>query len=103
MYIGFASDVLAPNKITDYLIRVVQPKLQAVEGVQSADILGGKLFAMRALLDPDQLAAYNLTAADISNALAANNSLSAVGAHHRQMVHVNLTATTNLRAVDEFK
>jgi len=62
MYIGFASDVLPPNKITDYLIRVVQPKLQAVEGVQSADILGGKLFAMRAWLDPDQLAAYNLTA-----------------------------------------
>src|SRR6266851_4753360 len=52
MYIGFASDALAPNKITDYLIRVVQPKLQAVEGVQSADILGGKLFAMRAWLDP---------------------------------------------------
>src|SRR2546422_11751702 len=66
MYIGFASDVLPPNKITDYLIRVVQPKLQAVEGVQSADILGGKLFAMRAWLDPDKLAAYSLTAAGVT-------------------------------------
>src|SRR5882762_8504330 len=103
MYIGFASDVLPPNKITDYLIRVVQPKLQAVEGVQSADILGGKLFAMRAWLDPDQLAAYNLTAADISAALAANNFLSAVGATKGQMVQVNLTASTNLRSVEEFK
>src|SRR6266446_5445896 len=103
MYIGFASDVLAPNKITDYLIRVVQPKLQAVEGVQSADILGGKLFAMRAWLDPDQLAAYNLTAADISSALAANNFLSAVGTTKGQMVQVNLTASTNLRSVEEFK
>src|SRR6266446_8776525 len=79
MYIGFASDVLTPNKITDYLIRVVQPKLQAVEGVQTAEILGGKLFALRAWLDPDKLAAYNLTAADVSAALAANNFLSAVG------------------------
>src|SRR6266516_1248644 len=103
MYIGFASDVLPPNKITDYLIRVVQPKLQAVEGVQSADILGGKLFAMRAWLDPDQLAAYNLTAADVSNALAANNFLSAVGTTKGQMVQVNLTASTNLRSVEEFK
>src|SRR5712672_593773 len=103
MYIGFASDVLPPNKITDYLIRVVQPKLQAVEGVQSADILGGKLFAMRAWLDPDQLAAYNLTAADISSALAANNFLSAVGTTKGQMVQVNLTASTNLRSVEEFK
>src|SRR5882672_6574400 len=103
MYIGFASDVLPPNKITDYLIRVVQPKLQAVEGVQSADILGGKLFAMRAWLDPDQLAAYNLTAADVSSALAANNFLSAVGTTKGQMVQVNLTASTNLRSVEEFK
>src|SRR6266571_771395 len=103
MYIGFASDVLAPNKITDYLIRVVQPKLQAVEGVQSADILGGKLFAMRAWLDPDKLAAYNLTAADVSAALAANNFLSAVGTTKGQMVQVNLTASTDLRSVKEFK
>ena len=103
MYIGFASDVLNANQITDYLIRVVQPKLQAVEGVQTAEILGGKLFAMRAWLDPDKLAAYGLTAADISNALAANNFLSAVGNTKGQMVQVNLTASTNLKSVDEFR
>jgi len=103
MYIGFASDVLTPNKITDYLIRVVQPKLQAVEGVQTAEILGGKLFALRAWLDPDKLAAYNLTAADVSAALAANNFLSAVGATKGQMVQVNLTASTDVRTVEQFK
>src|SRR6266849_5882552 len=57
MYIGFNSDVLTPNKITDYLVRVVQPKLQAVEGVQTAEMLGGQNFALRAWLDPDKLAA----------------------------------------------
>jgi multidrug efflux pump len=103
MYIGFASDVLTPNKITDYLIRVVQPKLQAVEGVQTAEVLGGKLFALRAWLDPDKLAAYGLTAADVSAALAANNFLSAVGATKGQMVQVNLTASTDVRTVEQFK
>jgi multidrug efflux pump len=103
MYIGFASDVLTPNQITDYLIRVVQPKLQAVEGVQTAEILGGKLFALRAWIDPDKLAAYSLTAADVSAALAANNFLSAVGATKGQMVQVNLTASTDIRTVEQFK
>jgi multidrug efflux pump len=103
MYLGFASDVITPNKITDYLVRVVQPKLQAVEGVQSAQILGAKLFALRAWLDPDKLAAYNLTAADVSNALAANNFLSAVGSTKGQMVQMNLTASTDVRSVEQFK
>src|SRR2546425_1833847 len=103
MYIGFASDVLAPNRITDYLIRVVQPKLQAGEALQAADILGGKLFAMRAWLDPDKLAAYGFTAADVSAALAANNFLSAVGATKGQMVQVNLTASTDVRTGEQFK
>ena len=66
MYIGFNSKVLAPNQITDYLVRVVQPKLQSVEGVQTAELLGAKNFALRAWLDPQKLAAYGLTAADVS-------------------------------------
>jgi multidrug efflux pump len=103
MYIGFSSDVLPPNKITDYLIRVVQPKLQAVEGVQTAEILGGKLFALRAWLDPQKLAAYDLTATDVNTALAANNFLSAVGATKGQMVQVNLTASTDVRTVEQFR
>src|SRR6202451_1087365 len=72
MYIGFNSDVLPQNNITDYLARVVQPRLQAVDGVQTAEILGGQNFALRAWLDPQKLAAYGLTAADVSAALAHN-------------------------------
>jgi len=103
MYIGFASKVLPANKITDYLVRVVQPRLQAVEGVQTAEILGEKLFALRAWLDPKKLAAYGLTAADVQQALVANDFLSAVGSTKGQMVQVNLTASTSLHSVDEFK
>jgi multidrug efflux pump len=103
MYIGFSSPVLPSNKITDYLIRVVQPKLQSVEGVQTAEILGEKLFALRAWLDPQKLAAYGLTAADVRSALANNDYLSAVGSTKGQMVQVNLTASTSLHSLDDFR
>ena len=103
MYIGFNSNVLTSNKITDYLIRVVQPKLQALEGVQTAEIIGAKLFAMRAWLNPKKLAAYHLTAGDIFSALAQNNYLAAVGKTKGQMVQVNLTTSTNLHSLDDFR
>jgi multidrug efflux pump len=103
MYIGFNSKVLAPNQITDYIVRVVQPKLQAVPGVQTAEILGGKYFALRAWLDPEKLAAYGLTAADVSQALAANNYISGLGNTKGQMVQFDLTASTDLHSLDEFR
>lgn len=103
MYIGFSSDVLGANKITDYLIRVVQPKLQAVSGVQTAELLGQKVFALRAWLDPNKLAAYGLTAADVSQALSNNDYVSGIGNTKGQMVQVNLSASTSLHSVEEFK
>ncbi len=103
MYIGFRSDVLAPNQVTDYLVRVVQPRLQSVEGVQTAEILGGKKFALRAWLDPDRLAAHRLTASDVSKALAANDYIASVGSTKGQMIQVDLTASTSLHSVAEFR
>lgn len=103
MYIGFNSSVLPANNITDYLSRVVQPKLQAVEGVQTAELLGAQNFALRAWLDPQKLAAYNLTAADINKALMANNYISGLGNTKGQMVQVSLTASTDLHTLEEFK
>ena len=103
MYIGFNSDTLAPNQITDYLVRVVQPKLQAVDGVQTAELLGQKIFALRAWLDPKKLAAYGLTAADVSVALSANDYISGIGNTKGQMVQVNLTASTSLHSADQFR
>jgi multidrug efflux pump len=102
MYLGFDSDAISRNKITDYLARVVQPKLQAVSGVQTAEILGGQNFALRAWLDPAKLASYGLTAADVSAALSANNYISGLGNTKGQMVQVNLTASTNLHSESEF-
>jgi multidrug efflux pump len=103
MYMGFSSPNLERNEVTDYLQRVVQPKLQAVPGVQTAEILGGQYFSLRAWLDPQKLAAYGITAADISTALSSNDYISAVGNTKGQMVQVTLTSTTNLHTLKEFQ
>lgn len=103
MYLGFYSDTLPSNKITDYLIRVVQPKLQTVAGVQTAEILGSRQFALRAWLDPQKLAATGLSASDVYTALGANNYISAVGSTKGQMVTVDLTAGTDLHSLEEFR
>lgn len=103
LYMGFSSDTLPQNQITDYLIRVVQPKLQSVAGVKLVSILGGRQFALRAWLDPQRLAAFGVTSTDVTTALAANNYLSALGTTKGQMISVDLTAGTDLHSVDEFK
>jgi len=103
MYFGFFSDEMPANSITDYLLREVQPRLQAVEGVQNAHFLGGKTFALRAWLDPQKMAAYDLTATDISTALSDNDFLSSLGNTRGMMVQINLDASTNLTSAKEFR
>lgn len=103
MYIGFSSKDLDQNQITDYLTRVVQPKLSAVSGVQRADILGNRTFAMRVWLKPEEMAARGVSPSDVHDALAKNNYLSALGSTKGSMVSVNLVANTDLRTADEFR
>jgi multidrug efflux pump len=103
MYLSFGSNILEENQVTDYLIRIVQPRLSAIEGVQRADILGGRTFAIRAWLKPERMAALNVSPSQVREALAANNYLSALGRTKGNLVQVNLTANTNLETVDEFK
>ncbi len=103
MYMGFYSKALPTNKISDYLIRVVQPKLQAIEGVQTAEILGKRQFAMRVWMDPVKMAAHGVSALEVRQALEANDFISAVGRTEGQMVTVNLTASTGLHSVEEFR
>src|SRR6185312_10236542 len=102
-YIGFKSEVLGQNQITDYLVRVVQPKLQAIEGVQTAEIVGAQNFALRAWLQPDKMASLGVTAADVAAALQANNYISGLGSTKGQMVQFNLNASTDLRSLDAFR
>lgn len=102
-YLSFRSDILKANEVTDYLTRIVQPRLSAVPGVQRADILGAQNFAMRIWLKPDRLAAFNVSPSQINQAIAANNYLSAVGQTKGQLITVNLTANTDLSTVEDFQ
>jgi multidrug efflux pump len=102
-YLSFSSDILKQNEITDYLVRVVQPRLSAIQGVQRADILGARTFAMRIWLKPDRMAAYGISPAQVRQALAANNFLAALGRSKGAFIQVNLTADTNLKTVEEFR
>jgi multidrug efflux pump len=102
MYIAFRSNVLTANQITDYVTRVVQPQLQAVSGVQTAEILGGQNFAMRIWLDPAKLAAYGLTAKDVYAALGNNDFIAALGNTKGTMTQITLTASTGLHSAEEF-
>jgi multidrug efflux pump len=103
MYIGFASNELDQNQITDYLTRVVQPRLSAISGVQRAAILGDRTFAMRVWLKPEKMAALSISPSEVWDALARNNYLSALGRTKGSMVSVNLVANTDLRTPEEFR
>ena len=102
-YLSFSSKILSQAEITDYLTRVVQPRLSSVRGVQRADVLGARTFAMRVWLKPEKMAALNISPGQVRAALSANNYLAAVGGTKGSLVQVNLTANTDLHSVDEFK
>lgn len=102
-YLSFTSDILESNQVTDYLVRVVQPRLSALEGVQRAEVMGGRTFAMRIWLKPDRMAAYNITPVQIRQALSANNYLAALGRTKGAFIQVNLSANTDLNSVEEFE
>jgi len=102
-YLSFTSDILEPNQVTDFLTRVVQPRLAARDGVQRAEILGGRNFAMRIWLDTQLLAAHGVTPVQVRAALGANNYLAAIGKTKGSQVEINLAANTDISTVEEFE
>src|SRR6266851_2796085 len=103
MYIGFSSSELTSAAISDYLARVVQPLLSTVDGIASADILGGQTFAMRLWLDPAQMASRGISASDVAAAIRGNNYQSAPGQAKGYFTVTNIAARTGLADVDQFK
>ncbi len=102
-YLSFSSDILSQEQITDYLIRVVQPRLAAVNGVQRIDIYGARTFAMRIWLKPDRMAALHISPSQVREALAANNYLAAIGSTKGALVQTQLAANTDLHSADDFR
>jgi hydrophobe/amphiphile efflux-1 (HAE1) family protein len=102
MYLSFNSNVMTASQITDYLTRVVQPRLQTVDGVANAQILGGQVFAMRIWLDPTRMASHGVTANDVRAALAANNFTSAAGEVKSDYTQISVNALTSLDSAEAF-
>src|SRR5215469_14142593 len=103
MYIGFSSDKLTGSAISDYLTRVVQPVMSTVDGVASADILGGQTFAMRLWLDPVKMAGRGISPGDVQAAIQANNFQAAAGQAKGYFIVSNVTTNTDLQNVNQFK
>jgi multidrug efflux pump len=102
-YLSFSSDILTQEQITDYLSRVVQPRLSAVTGVQRIEIFGARTFAMRVWLKPDRMAALHVSASQVREALAANNYLAAIGSTRGALVQTKLAANTDLHSAEDFR
>ena len=103
MYISFKSEQMSAPQISDYLDRVVKPKLQAINGVASAEILGGSTFAMRVWLDPEKMAALNVTPLDVRRALVANNFATAAGEVKSDFTQQTINAQTSLETPAQFE
>ena len=103
MYLSFYSKVLDRGQITDYLIRIVDPQLATIPGVERSDIMGAQTFAMRVWLKPDRLAAFNLTASEVTARIREQNVLAAVGEAKGNYVRIGLSARTDLRSAEEFR
>ncbi len=102
-YLSFSSKQRDIPAITDWLSRTLQPQLATIAGVQRTDIVGGRPIAMRVWIDPDRLAAHNLSPGDVFAALRRNNYLAAVGQTKGNLVQVSLLANTDLRSTTEFE
>ncbi|MGV1013876.1 MAG: multidrug efflux RND transporter permease subunit [Methyloceanibacter sp.] len=102
MYLSFNSEVMSSSQISDYIQRVVQPRLQTINGVANAQILGGQVFAMRIWLDPDRMAALGVTPLDVRAALASNNFTSAPGQVKGDFIQTTIDAKTSLHSPEAF-
>ncbi|MGE5475350.1 MAG: efflux RND transporter permease subunit [Bacteroidales bacterium] len=102
-YLAFSSDRMSQQQITDYVTRVVQPKLSAVPGVANPELYGGQKFSMRVWLDPEKLAQFDMSADDVRTALTRNNYSSAAGSTKGSYDVVTTQADTDLKSVEEFK
>ncbi len=102
LYLSLNSPDMTPQQITDYATRVVKPQLETISGVSEAEILGGQVYSMRVFLNPNKMAALNITPADISKVLSNNNFLTAAGRTKSEYVAVSIRANTDLSNADQF-
>ncbi|MFY7895913.1 MAG: efflux RND transporter permease subunit, partial [Phycisphaerales bacterium] len=102
-YVSFTSEQMSLTQLNDYLVREVQPELQALPGVQRVGVEGQRELAMRVWLDKDKMTALDITPTEVREALSRNNFLAAVGRAKSSDVQIDLLTNTDLRSVSEFE
>ena len=102
IWLAFTSDTMSPLEVTDIVSRIVRPRLQTVPGVADVTLRGDRTLAMRVWVDPDQLAAYQLTVQDVEDAIRRQNLEVPAGRIESQQREFSVTAQTNLTTPAQF-
>ncbi|MEX4584022.1 multidrug efflux RND transporter permease subunit AcrB [Haemophilus influenzae] len=103
MYISFRSKKLDSSQVTDYINRVVKPQFFTIEGVAEVQVFGAAEYALRIWLDPQKMAAQNLSAPAVMSALSANNVQTAAGNDNGYYVSYRNKVETTTTSVEQLR
>ncbi|MER9132470.1 efflux RND transporter permease subunit [Mesorhizobium sp. M0768] len=102
MYISMQNPNMTPEQLTEYIERVVRPRISTVEGVADVQIFGAAEYSMRVWIDPIKLAARGVTAAEVLAAINESNFLSAPGDTENEYVVSSITVRSTLQTPEAF-
>lgn len=102
IWLAFYSERFSAMEITDVIERVVQDRLQTIPGVSEVLIRGARTYAMRIWLDPEKLAAHDLTVQDVEDALRRQNVEIPAGRIESVQREFSVLAETDLQTPEEF-
>jgi multidrug efflux pump len=102
IWLAFFSERYNALEITDVLERVIKDRLQTIPGVAEVQVRGGRTFAMRIWLDPEKLAAHNLTVQDVEDALRRQNVEIPAGRIESQQREFSVLSETDLSTPEQF-
>jgi len=102
MYLAFQNENMTAEQLTEYLERVIRPRMSTIEGVAEVQILGAANYAMRVWIDPIRLASRGVTASEVLQAINASNFLSAPGQTKNEYVAYSITLESTLQTPEAF-
>ncbi|WP_439500525.1 efflux RND transporter permease subunit [Aminobacter ciceronei] len=102
MYLAMQNPNMSSEELTEYIQRVIRPRMSTIEGVAEVQVLGAANYSMRVWVDPVKLAARGLTAAEVLQAINASNFLSAPGKTKNEYVAYSITMKSTLQTPESF-
>ncbi|CAM5572911.1 multidrug efflux pump [Aquamicrobium terrae] len=102
MYLAMQNPNMTAEQLTEYIERVIRPRVSTVEGVAEVQVLGAANYSMRVWIDPVKLAARGLTASDVLAAINGSNFLSAPGKTQNEYVAYSITMKSTLQTPESF-